>query len=199
MIIAAAASDSNETIVAALDSRPDAVVLSVDLPGGAVRTIERIRESLPETEFVVLASTADEDLMLEMVVAGVHGFLLGEMDPARLPHAVAGVLQGEASFPRRLVRAMADELARRDRRRRVPGNHGPALTPRETDVLEALAAGHGTATISRNLGITEATVRRHAASATRKLGARDRAEALVMMRTPGLKWAPQEDDASDAR
>lgn len=186
MIVAAATSDANATYLAALDSRPDVVVLSATLPGGAIATIERIREQLPETEFVVLAESADEALMLRVVASGAHGLLLGATDPQRVPFAVAGVLAGEASFPRRMVRVMADEIARRDRRRRVPGADGAVLTIRETEVLQALAAGRTTDGVATLLSITAATVRRHAATATRKLGAGGREEALEMMRSAGL-------------
>jgi DNA-binding NarL/FixJ family response regulator len=186
MIVAAATSDASETFLATLDSRPDAVVLSATLPGGAIETIERIREQLPETEFIVMADSADEALMLRVVASGAHGLLLGETDPARVPHAIRGILDGESAFPRRMVRLMADELARRDRRRRVPGADGATLTIRETEVLQALAAGRSTADVAALLRISAATVRRHAATATGKLGAGGRAEALEMMRSAGL-------------
>ena len=190
MIVAAATRDAKETFSAAIAAKPDAVVMSVRLPGGALATIERIREQLPRTEFVLLADHADDDFMLRMVAAGVHGFLLGQTDPARLPHAVAGVLQGETAYPRRLVRLMADEIARRDRYRRALGYSGVRLTSREIEILEMLAAGHVAANVARYLGIKEATVRSHAASATRKVGARSREEALQMMRDDGEGPAP---------
>jgi len=185
MIVAAATSDANATYLASMQARPDVVVLSATLPGGAIGTIERIREQLPDTEFVVLADSADEALMLRVVASGAHGLLLGETDPLRVPYAIAGVLAGESAFPRRMVRLMADEIARRDRRRRVPGAHGAMLTIRETEILQALAAGRSSAEVAGLLDITAATVRRHAATATKKLGARGRGEALEMMRSAG--------------
>lgn len=181
MIVAAATSDANETILAALDSRPDVVVLSASLPGGVVETIEGIRAKLGATQFVVLAEDADDDLMLRVVIAGARGFLLGETDPARIPHAVAGVLDGEAAFPRRLVRVLADELARLGGPRMTTPDGGE-LTPREADVLDALAAGRSPAEVAVMLGITQATVRRHSANATRKLGVSTREEALTLVR-----------------
>lgn len=182
MIVAAATSDANGTYSASLDSRPDAVILSSGLPGGAVNTIVRIRAELPRTEFVVMADRPDEELMLQVVAAGAHGFLLGETDPARVPNAVAGVLNGEAAFPRRLVRMMADELARCSFRRQVLGASGAGLTNREAEVLEALVDGMSVRLVAADLGITAATVRRHAARATAKLGAPSRDAAVDLVR-----------------
>lgn len=144
--------------------------------------MDRIRRRLPQTEFIVMADDADEQLMLRMVVAGARGFLLGATDPQRVPHAVAGVLAGEAAFPRRFVRVMADELARRGGGGQIVGPGGVALTGREREVMEALAGGASVRQIAGRLAVTEATVRRHAAAATSKLGADDRVEALRVFR-----------------
>ncbi|MCW3016573.1 MAG: Two component transcriptional regulator, CheY family [Solirubrobacterales bacterium] len=182
MVVVAVCGDADDTHVTAMASRPNAVLLSADLPGGAEETIGRIRAERPDIEFVVLADDADEASMLRMVAAGAHGILLGASDPARLPHAVAGVLNGESAFPRRLVRAMADELARRHRHQRGHGATGIRLTTREFEVLESLAEGGPVHDVARRLDISPATVRRHAANATRKLGAADRAEALRIVR-----------------
>lgn len=173
--------DAAEAVQAADAASPDAVLVSADLPGGAVEAMQRIGERLPETEFVVFAEHADPELMLRMVRAGAHGFLPAEADPARLPYAIAGVLAGETAFPRRLVRAMADELALAERRRRRR-TAGSVLTGREADVLEALADGHHPSDVARRLQISDSTVRRHVANAMRKLDVPDRAGAIRAVR-----------------
>lgn len=189
MVVAATTGDAETTVSASRDSSPDAVILSDRIPGNIVQIVGAIGLASPGTEILVLADDADDDeLMLELVVAGARGFLLGETDPARLPHAVAGLIAGEAAFPRRLVRVLADEVARR-RRPPVPRPDGPGLTARETEVLEALATGRATAEVARRLGMREATVRTHAANATRKLGVPGRAEALEWIRTRSTRGA----------
>lgn len=170
LVVVDVCADADATHLAAVQLRPDAVLLSVDLPGGVLPAIQRIRTALPGTAFLVLDDDADDDSMMRMVAAGVRGILLGHADPARLPQAVRGVLDGEVAFPRRLVRAMADELARRDARRRAPGVDGAMLTPREYEVLDAFAAERGVQEVAAELGISAATVRRHAANAARKVG-----------------------------
>jgi DNA-binding NarL/FixJ family response regulator len=169
MVVEAAARDREAVKHAIALTVPDALVLSVHLPGGALETIEDVHKVAPAVEFVLLADEASDELMLQMVAAGAHGFLLGATDPARLPHAVAGVLAGETAFPRRFVRVMADELARRARQRRTLSRAGVWLTPRQAEIIELLSGGLDHAAISARLGITEATVRSHAATASRRL------------------------------
>lgn len=191
MIVTAATAGAKDTISATLNSRPDLVILSAQLPGGAIEVLESVRRELPETEFIVMAETADDDFMFRTVAAGARGFLLGETDPARLPDAVAGVLNGEAAFPRKLVRRLADEVARRDPQRRVTGPGGERLTARELAVLDALAEDRSAVRAAQRLGITHATVRTHLSNAMRKLGVATRAEAIESLRSKAGEPRPQ--------
>lgn len=191
MLVVAACADAEDTYAQAVDWRPHAVLLAADLPGGAPETIERLREVLPAAEFVLLVDDADVPSMLRMVVAGAHGILLGTTDLTRLPHAVAGVLDGEAAFPRRLVRAMADELAQRRRPRRPSAGQAAALTARESEVLAARADGATVQQTAARLDIAPATVRRHTANAAGKLGLATSAEALRLVRDGAPERAPR--------
>lgn len=184
MTVPATCATAAEAVAAALALRPEAILISAALPGGAVAAMEEIRVRVPATEIVAFADRADAELMLRVVRAGAHGLLLGEADPVRLPHALAGVIAGETAFPRRLVRVMADELARTERRRRR-GTAGELLTEREADVLGALADGEPPAAVAARLGISDATVRRHVANAMRRLGVGSRAEAIRALRGDG--------------
>lgn len=194
IIVEATAQDRISVCEAAERHRPDAVVLSSRLPGGAIEAVEHIADHLPATEIVIIANDANDADVLRFVAAGVHGFLLGSTDPGRLPHAIRGVLAGEAAFPRRIVRLLADELARREKHRRTLAAHGVHLTAREAEVLDLLATGASTPDTAERLGISEATVRSHAARATRKVGAGGRADALRVI-TGGLAPSPGEETA----
>jgi DNA-binding NarL/FixJ family response regulator len=185
MAVAAVCDDAATAEQAVLEVQPDVMLLSCALPGGAERAIVRVRAVLPRTAFVFVVDDADVDTatMLDLVGMGAHGILLGGIDPVRLPHALVGVLDGEAAFPRRLVRAMADELARRRRPVRADdGTPAALLSPREAEVLAALADGASARDVAARLGISPATVRRHVANAIQKLGATDRAAALARLR-----------------
>lgn len=189
MLVAATCENAEETFREVLATRPDALLLSSGLPGGALETVAWVRGALPDVEVIVLADDADAAAMMAMVTAGAHGILLGAADPVRLPNAVAGVLRGETAFPRRLVRVMADALASEGRHRGLDG--GPALTAREFQVLELLAAGTAVDAAAARLGIEASTVHRHAANAANKLGASDRAHAMRLFATRvGQQSAP---------
>lgn len=189
LAVIATCGDAASTRERVLAEEPDALLLSVHLPGGAIDLMRAVHGVLPSVELILMADDAPIDLMMSMVEAGAHGFLLGKTDPLRLPHAVTGVLAGEAAFPRVLVRAMADELAMRDRRHRLPGPGSELLTRREAEVLEHLAVGLPPGEAARRMGISDATVRRHVANALQKLGAPDRASAIRMLRA---REQPQE-------
>lgn len=193
MVVVADASDARSTLRASQDSSPDAVILSVQIPGNILQLVGAIAAAVPAAEILVLADEPDDELMLHLVAAGARGFLLGETNPDRLPFAVAGMLAGEAAFPRRLVRVLADEVARHARRRTVPGADGTSLTAREVEVLELLGEGRPARDVARRLGTSEATVRSHAAKAARKLGAGSRAEAVELLRRPERERAERQD------
>jgi DNA-binding NarL/FixJ family response regulator len=121
---------------------------------------------------------------------GAHGYLLKDTDPRRLPEALYDVYRGETAVPRHLVTRMIAEFRAGDpRRRALVGIEelGARLTSREWQVLDLLAQEHSTAEIAERLVLSRSAVRAHVASIVRKLGARDRRDAVrrVTARTGG--------------
>ncbi len=178
--VSAEVSTASAALEAAVEQVPDVCLLDVDMPGGGIAAARAIAERLPGTSVVMIADAASEEGLLEALRAGARGYLPKDMDPSRLPHALRGVLKGEAAIPRALVGRLADAIHRRDRVRRSPELErlGVHLTTRELDVLEGMRAGDGTAEIAERLSISAVTVRRHISEILRKLGARDRQDAL---------------------
>lgn len=182
IVVVSEVGDSTQLLSAVLDERPDVIVVSGDLPGGGIACLEHLAAQGVHIPSIVLAQVGDEDELLRAVAAGARGFLLGGTDPERLPHAVKGVLAGEAAIPRQLVAVMADELGRLMRRRNgASARVRDQLSDRELQVLRALGEGGEVRDIAERLGIEPATVRRHVASATKRLGASDRAAAVRML------------------
>ncbi len=187
---AASAADS---VAAAERDRPDVCVLDVHMPGNGIAAAAQIAALLPETVIVMLTvSDSDEDFFAALR-AGAQGYLLKDMDPARLPLALEGVLAGEAALPRALVARVLDEFRARRRRRRLllPGGRGSALTTREWETLELLAAGLSTAEAAERLLVAPVTVRRHTSSIVKKLDVPDRRSLLQLLREPG-RYPPEE-------
>ncbi len=181
-VVSAEASSGPEAVEAALRERPDACLLDVHMPGGGgIDAAAQIAERLPGTAIAMLTVSGDEEDLFAAIQAGAVGYLLKDVDPGRLPHALAGVLAGEAAIPRPLVGRIVAELGER-RRRRVPLARGGAeLTPREWEILELLHGGASTAQVAERLGVSQVTVRRHVSTVLRKLRVEDRRSAFALL------------------
>ena len=109
--------------------------------------------------------------------------VLKDMDPARLPHALNGVVNGEAALPRALVARVVDEFRARGKRRSLSlsGRRGAALTSREWEVLELMREKLTTREIAGRLDVADVTVRRHVGAILRKLRVQSRKEALELV------------------
>jgi DNA-binding NarL/FixJ family response regulator len=182
MVVCAEADSPPATVAAVLEHQPDVVLIDVLMPpGDGIDAAEQIHTQAPDTVIIMLTGSSDPSHLIRSLRAGARGYLLKDTDPDRLPAAVEGVLDGEAAIPRTLVPRMIDEIARAGRHRGAPDD----LTDREHEVMEGLARNLPTSEVARQLGLAEPTVRRHAASAARKLGAQTRADAIVRFRDLG--------------
>jgi DNA-binding NarL/FixJ family response regulator len=182
-VVCAEARDSDSAVDAARHERPDVCLLDIHMPGDGIRAAETISRELPDTAVVMLTvSRADEDLF-DALRAGASGYLLKDIDPARLPHALKGVLEGEAALPRRLVTLLIEEFRERRRRRRLPlvGRRSVELTDREWEVLDLMRDGLPTEEIATRLFISPVTVRTHVSAILRKLQVSTREEALSLL------------------
>jgi DNA-binding NarL/FixJ family response regulator len=181
--VCAEAHDADGAVEAARRERPAVCLLDIHMPGDGIRAAETISRELPDTAVVMLTvSRADEDLF-DALRAGASGYLLKDIDPARLPHALHGVLEGEAALPRRLVALLIEEFRERRRRRRIPlvGRRSVELTDREWEVLDLMRDGLPTDEIATRLFISPVTVRTHVSAILRKLQVSTREEALNLL------------------
>jgi DNA-binding NarL/FixJ family response regulator len=177
--VAAEADDAARALRAILAVRPDAVLLDAELDEGFA-VLAAARRALPDTALIVLAPDDSEARALAAVRAGACGFLPKDTPPDRLADIVLGAIAGEAAIPRVMVRRLLERMT-------VADAMGPdstvQLTAREHDVLERAAQGMNDREIGDALGISEITVRRHAATAARKLRVRRREEAVAAFRS----------------
>jgi DNA-binding NarL/FixJ family response regulator len=182
-IVCAEAADAPGAVAAALRERPDVCLVDINMPGNGIAAAKEIVRQLPETAVVMLTvSRADADLF-DALCAGASGYLLKDTDPARLPLALRGVLDGEAALPRRLVALVIDEFRERRRHRRVPlmKGRGVDLTEREWEVLQLLRDGLSTSEIAGRLFIAQVTVRTHVSAILKKLHVPDRKAAVRLL------------------
>lgn len=182
-IICAEASSAAEAVAAALRETPDICLLDVHMPGSGIAAAASITEALPNTAVVMLTVSEDHDDLFDALKAGAAGYLLKNTNPARLPNALRGLLDGEAALPRPLVARLIAEFRDQSARRRLPlfGARGVTLTAREWEVLELLREGLTTNEIATRLFISRATVRTHIAAILRKLRVPTREAALKLL------------------
>jgi DNA-binding NarL/FixJ family response regulator len=178
-VVCAEVADGSAAVEVALREQPDLCLLDIRMPGSSgIAATREITTRLPGTKVVMITVSLDDEDLLNALRAGAVGYLLKDIDPERLPHALIDALEGGAAIPRRLVARLVSEF--RDhgpRRRPVVSEPGYDLTSREWEVLSLLRQGLSTAQIASKLFVSRATVRSHIAAVLKKLDLPNR-EAL---------------------
>ena len=189
----AAASDGEEAVRLAARHRPDVVLMDLRMPKlDGVEATRRIRAELPDTEVVVLTTYADEASILEALSAGARGYLTKDAGIAEISRAVLAAanhltLLDPVVHSRLLAAASGGAAARASASAPPPAKALPDdLTPREAEVLRLIAQGLSNREIAASLVVSEATVKTHINHVLRKIGARDRAQAVHYAYTHGL-------------
>jgi DNA-binding NarL/FixJ family response regulator len=175
--------DGDSAIEAARQHQPDVCLLDINMPGGGIKAAEVIAREFPDTAVVMLTVSRTDSDLFDALRVGASGYLLKDIDPARLPLALMGVLDGEAALPRRLVSLLIEEFRERKRRRRIPlvGRRSVELTDREWEVLELMREGCSTEEIAARLFISPVTVRTHVSAILRKLHVPTREAAVELL------------------
>ena len=182
------AADGREAVALVAQLKPDVVLMDVRMPDvdGLEATRQIIASGNPARIIVLTTYDADE-YVFAALRAGASGFMLKDVRPAELVDAIRVVAGGDAllapSVTRRLLDRFADSLPGPDAA--PPADLGE-LTEREVEVLRLVALALSNAEIAERLVLTEATVKTHVSSVLRKLGLRDRVQAVVLAYDVGL-------------
>jgi two-component system NarL family response regulator len=179
----AGVADADAAIAEVRRESPDVCLVDLGLPGGGLKVAGWVCTHAPETAVVLIADDVSDEELFDALRIGVAGFVLRNMNRARLPHVLRGVLRGEAALPRDLVGRLAQEFRERGRRRffAIPDTRGVELTAREWEVLDLLQQQLTTRAVAERLGIAQVTVRRHIGEILRKLHVRSREDALALL------------------
>ena len=192
--VVAQASDGREAAASVAVAGADVVLMDVRMPGmdGIEATRALLRRS--DAPRVVVLTTFDlDEHVMDAIEAGASGFLLKDAPPEELLAAIRTVHRGDAviapSTTRRLMAHMAPRL-RQDAAREAECEREVAavasLTPREREVLTAMASGASNPEIAADLVLSEATVKTHVGRVLAKLAARDRVHAVLVAHRAGL-------------
>jgi DNA-binding NarL/FixJ family response regulator len=136
------------------------------------------------TAVVVLMDRLDPAEARRLLLAGAHGVIDAAASPDAIIAAIHAAAAGLTVLSGAGLQTLEDE--RGAVARAANAVDGPAVTPRETEILRLLAEGLGNKTIARRLGISEHTVKAHVSSILVKLGAGSRAEAVALGARAGL-------------
>jgi DNA-binding NarL/FixJ family response regulator len=158
--------------------QPDVVLMDLHLPDqNGIATTAAIRDCHPRVRVVVLTSYDTDADILAAIEAGAAGYLLKDADRDELCAAIRAAASGNSS----LSPAVAAKVLGRMR-----GEHGPALSSREIEVLTAAARGHANKQIAKALHVSEATVKTHLLHIFTKLGVDDRTAAVATALDRGI-------------
>jgi DNA-binding NarL/FixJ family response regulator len=183
------AADGRAGVDLARRARPDVVLMDVRMP--VLDGIEATRiltndPHLPDLRVIVLTTFELDEYVFGALRAGASGFLLKDVDAAELHAAVRAVAGGQGLLDPAVTRRVIDELARRDAPAPVSPERLDVLTGRERDAVRLAARGLTNDQIAAEMVISPLTAKTHLNRAMAKVGARDRAQLVILAYETGL-------------
>jgi DNA-binding NarL/FixJ family response regulator len=180
--------DAESALEACRQVAPDVIVLDLSL-AGEMQGLELARairaEGLP-IRILVLTARTDDEAVFQSVTIGVDGYLEKTAGVRMIAEALERVARGERVFTSAQMRGAISELGKRARYARAASGAKASLSERELEVLQRAALGLTVGQVARRLGISPRTVETHLTNAYRKLGARNRVQALSRASELGL-------------
>ena len=185
--VVATAANGREAVQQSEEQAPDVVLMDIRMPvlDGIAATRE-ICAADGGPRVLVLTTFDLDEYVYDALQAGASGFLLKDAPPERLFEAVRVVAAGDALLAPGVTRRLIAEFARLRPPQRIRREDLDALTRREVEVLALVAAGLSNHEIAERLVLSNETVKTHVSHVLRKLGLRDRAQAVVAAYESGL-------------
>ena len=182
------ADDGRQAVQRARELHPDVVLMDIRMPvlDGLSATREIASDGrLADVRIVILTTFELDEYVFEAIRSGAAGFLVKDTKPAELVEAVRVVAGGEVLLSPSVTRRLIGEFA--TRAKKPPSSEAlTELTDREREVMALAATGLSNEEIARRLVVSSATAKTHVSRAMIKLGARDRAQLVVLAYETGL-------------
>jgi DNA-binding NarL/FixJ family response regulator len=177
------AKDGAEAVEMARRLEPDVVLMDLRMPGmDGVEAMRQIRSTNPGIKFIILTTYSDDEYIFSGIEAGARAYLLKDAPREELFKAIRAVHRGESLIQPVVASKLIDRFAELSRRAPL----GEQLTERELEILQLMAKGAANKEISRELSISESTVKTHISNIFQKLGVNDRTEAVTQALKKGI-------------
>ncbi|HEV7185935.1 MAG: response regulator transcription factor [Leifsonia sp.] len=178
------AHDGVAAVRMAVEARPDVILMDVRMPNlDGIEATRRIVAANPAARILILTTFDLDEYAFGGLRAGASGFLLKDARPAELTSAIRAVAAGDAAISGRVTRSMLEMFAARLPASAplgtVAADPTAALTPREREILLAIAEGLSNGEIGEKFYLTESTVKTHVGRVLAKLHLRDRVHAVI--------------------
>lgn len=173
--VVATAADGREALEQFLRHRPDVCLIDLQMPVlNGLDTIAAIRSLVPAARIIVLTTYKGDVQIARAIRAGASGYLLKSMLRTALVDAIVKVHAGEVEIPLEVAQTLAAHAL------------SDALSAREIEVLQLVAAGNSNKLVGHQLNITEETVKAHMSTILSKLNASDRTHAVMIAIRRGI-------------
>jgi DNA-binding NarL/FixJ family response regulator len=180
--------DGAQAVDLARSERADVVLMDIRMPGvDGLEATRRISadDDLAGVKVIILTTFESDEYVYQAIRAGASGFLVKDTEPAELVQAVRAVARGDALLSPGVTRRLVAEYATRAKEPKPSAQLG-GLTEREREVMALVAEGLSNEEIAERLIVSPATAKTHVSRAMVKLGARDRAQLVVLAYESGL-------------
>jgi len=178
------AADGSQVLQMAEQTRPDVILLDISMPNmGGIEALQRLRDRLPKTKFLMLTVHEDEELLRKAIRAGASGYVIKRAAETDLTSAIRAVYQGEIYIHPAMTRALLNDLVPTPPSRPLNEN---TLTNREMEVLRLIVRGHTNNQIAKILNISTRTVEGHRANIMDKLDLHSRVDLVEYAEQHGL-------------
>ncbi len=186
----AEAATGEQALLEVEKSKPDIILMDLYMPGlNGIETTKRVLSRCPATLIIILTVNEDDNTIAEALRAGAHGFLNKSMHSKDIIKSLNSLITGKIPLSKPMTRNMlvhltapADGLVCDD----PAANQGYNISPREKEILSALALGMSNKEIARKLYISEYTVKNHVRNILEKLQVRSRTQAATKALASGL-------------
>jgi DNA-binding NarL/FixJ family response regulator len=187
--VVAEASDGAQAVALARRHRPDVVLMDIRMPEmDGLEATRRIGAdaSLAEVRVLILTTFESDEYVYQALQAGASGFVVKDIEAADLLHAVRVIARGEALLSPAITRRLIADIVARHRPQPARDDSLSELTDREREIMALVASGLSNDQIAAQLHLSPLTVKTHVSRAMLKLGARDRAQLVVIAYQTGL-------------